>query len=378
MAVSLGPFIMCFLTVLFLTAYVYVTIYVKKDVPHRGMKFVFVGIALILIRMLIPFDFPFTVTITSYKILPPISRVLFRYIGNTEIGLAEILFFIWIVVAVIKVIKLFWCQIRYRNYLRPFIIKDWSKNQQLHEVLQMCGATSLQACVLPQAIAPAIVGLLHPVLVLPEEEFTSKELYYICRHEVEHYRNHDLWLKFFLNLVICTQWFNPLVYIMDRELTLAFELSNDQVVLADCDELECTEYAECIVKVARYQSREFSDKNALSFTKKNHSNIKTRLQFIISKNRNSGKKNKYSVAANYILVAAAVLISVLFVPEAYVPDGLEQEKQTYIKNDTSYFLKEGKEKYRLYMNGKYISTFDAIPKELEYIPVIEKENKSEK
>ena len=55
MEVSLGSFITCFLTVLFLTVYVFVTIYVKKDVLYDGMKIVFLLISIILVRMLVPF-----------------------------------------------------------------------------------------------------------------------------------------------------------------------------------------------------------------------------------------------------------------------------------------------------------------------------------
>ena len=49
MEVSLGPFITCFLTVLFLTVYVFVTVYVKKDVLYDGMKVVFLLISIILV-----------------------------------------------------------------------------------------------------------------------------------------------------------------------------------------------------------------------------------------------------------------------------------------------------------------------------------------
>ena len=56
MEVSLGSFITCFLTVLFLTVYVFVTIYVKKDVLYDGMKIVFLLISIILVRMLVPFN----------------------------------------------------------------------------------------------------------------------------------------------------------------------------------------------------------------------------------------------------------------------------------------------------------------------------------
>ena len=65
-------------------------------------------------------------------------------------------------------------------------------------------------------ISPAVVGIRKPILVLPEYPFSENELYYVCLHEAEHCRNHDLWLRLLLDIVICTQWFNPLVYLCRR------------------------------------------------------------------------------------------------------------------------------------------------------------------
>ena len=253
MAVSLGPFMTCFLAVLFLTVYIYIVIYVKKDILYSGMKLVFAGIALILIRMMIPFNFPFTQTIVSYKILPPVNKFLFDYIGDTKIDMATILFIIWIAVTLIKIGYFGWEQQKYRACLLPFAVKNWDDYPQLKNVLGRCKISFWRVCIVPMNISPAVVGIRKPILVLPEYPFSENELYYVCLHEAEHCRNHDLWLRLLLDIVICTQWFNPLVYFMQRELTLAFELSNDRVILDTMTERQKMEYAECVMKMVRHQ-----------------------------------------------------------------------------------------------------------------------------
>ena len=82
MSFSLGAFLICFLTVLCLLLFMYYIIYVKREPFDRGMRFLFWVIALILVRMLLPVNFPFTITVSSRVALPPISIFLFDYIGQ--------------------------------------------------------------------------------------------------------------------------------------------------------------------------------------------------------------------------------------------------------------------------------------------------------
>ena len=40
-----------------------------------------------------------------------------------------------------------------------------------------------------------ILGLWHPTIMMPDNDYTQDELIYILRHETEHYYQHDLWIK---------------------------------------------------------------------------------------------------------------------------------------------------------------------------------------
>lgn len=374
MAVSLGPFMTCFLAVLFLTVYIYIVIYVKKDILYSGMKLVFAGIALILIRMMIPFNFPFTQTITSHTIMPFISKLVFWYVG--DIDFAVVLFAIWISVSVIKLLRLVWIQVNFRACLRPFAVKDMSRYPKLAQVLEKCGVSFHEICIVPTRISPAVFGIIKPILILPDCEFTEKELYYICRHEAEHCRNYDLLLRLFLDLVLCTQWFNPLVYFMKKELSLAFELSNDQVILNSMDEMERTEYAECVLKMVRYQNKNTAARgNSLPFAQVNCSNVKTRVRYIMAKEAGR-KKNRISVLLNYVVIGAVLLASFLFVPEAYVVDGIRDNSVVSVSEYKTYFI-EREGNFWLYSDGELIMGVPYIPKEFENIPVLKEEIESE-
>lgn len=369
MSFSLGAFLICFLTVFCLLLFTYYIIYVKREPFDKGMRFLFVVIALILVRMLVPVNFPFTVTVSSRVLLPPVSRFLFGYFGNTNVNLAKILFAAWLVMTVIKLLHLTWRQIGFRNYLLPFICEEKEAAVRVRKILRELDADKIRIALVPGKLTPSIVGLIHPVLVLPEKEFEEQELRYICEHEVEHYKRHDLWLKFFLNLVICAQWFNPLVYLLDRELTLAFELSTDQAVLERHGEETWNEYASCLIKNAKGNDDSVF---GLSFIKIRPENIKTRMRFITSYSAQKNKTKKRTMILRYLFVMAIGVAAVFFVPEAYRVDEVVQGDTFGITEGDSYFVKNG-EKYDLYLEGEYVFSVSSIFEEAKDLPIYAEE-----
>lgn len=373
MEVSLGPFITCFLTVLFLTVYVFVTIYVKKDVLYDGMKIVFLLISIILVRMLVPFNFSFTITIPSYTVLPPIDRFLFSFIGGTGIELAQVLFGIWLVVTMAQILRMILRQRKFRCYLRPFRVKDLTRYPRLYQVLRENDVADLPVYIVPINISPAIVGVFRPVFVLPRQEFSDRELYYICQHEIRHYRNHDLWLKLFIDLVLCAQWFNPAAYFLNKQLTLVFELSNDQGILASCSELQRMEYTECILKVAESRQKNTSYYVGLSFVDIGKSDLEMRTNYIVSEKYRPKKGRFLSMVAQYVLMAAVLVASFMIVPEGSSMQQEVEETTLGITPENSYIVKSESE-YLLFVDGNYMFSLLYIPEEFAELPVYEEED----
>ena len=70
MALSFGPFFTCFIVTLFLTVYLHIIMHHTSVFHKRTIQFSLIGILVILIRMSIPFNFPFTYSFQSYQVLP--------------------------------------------------------------------------------------------------------------------------------------------------------------------------------------------------------------------------------------------------------------------------------------------------------------------
>lgn len=127
---------------------------------------------------------------------------------------------------------------------------------------------------------PMQLGLFRPKLVLPEREYTNGMLESILRHELTHYNRHDILYKWFALTVCCLHWFNPLLWIIRRELDRDCELSCDERLLKSMSVQEKRSYGETLLALAsdRALSRRVI---ATSFATEKR-NLKERLEQIMT------------------------------------------------------------------------------------------------
>ena len=95
------------------------------------------------------------------------------------------------------------------------------------------------------------------ITYLPEEKFTEEELEMIFSHELHHIQRNDTHTKFFLRFCIALGWFHPLVWITVKKGEEDLELSCDEIVLKDADDVGRKRYAQLLLSIAG-DSRGFS------------------------------------------------------------------------------------------------------------------------
>ena len=108
--------------------------------------------------------------------------------------------------------------------------------------LRLCRSRSLGS--------PILLGLLRPVLVLPQRDYSPQMLSNIFRHELTHFRRGDLIFKWFAVLSSALHWFNPIVHIARRELDRACEMSCDERLLRHMDSRDKRSYGETLLSLA--------------------------------------------------------------------------------------------------------------------------------
>jgi beta-lactamase regulating signal transducer with metallopeptidase domain len=112
----------------------------------------------------------------------------------------------------------------------------------------------------PCAVGPAVWGLLHPTVLLPQAVTDGKpadEIELVLAHELIHVRRGDPWFALLRSLVLSVWWFHPLVWWAGRQASRAAERCCDEAVLA---ELRCSaaRYARCLLDILAIKHQLFS------------------------------------------------------------------------------------------------------------------------
>lgn len=147
------------------------------------------------------------------------------------------------------------------------------------------------------AVSPMIIGFMKPVLILPDEQYSSEELFFILKHELVHLKRNDVYVKLLFVIANALHWFNPLVWIMQKEAEVDMELSCDEKVTQGTNYAVRKAYTETLLSTLHKQC---TKRNLLSTQFYGGKQImKKRFKNILGKTR---KKNGVA-----ILIIAAVL-----------------------------------------------------------------------
>ncbi len=155
--------------------------------------------------------------------------------------------------------------------------------------------------------SPMLIGLLKPVIIIPENFLAIGNLNYVFRHELIHFKHLDIWYKWLVQLTVCIHWFNPLVYIISRHINNLCEFACDEAVSKELDAEGRMEYGNTIINAVSfdttYKCKVFS--MTLCEGKKN---LKERLSAIMKAEKKSGRIIFLSLVLIAVLCCTAVLL----------------------------------------------------------------------
>lgn len=146
------------------------------------------------------------------------------------------------------------------------------------------------------AVSPMLAGLFRPVIVLPTADLTPEEFYMMTRHELTHYRRGDILYKWLVQVTLCIHWFNPVVYLMAREIDRCCELSCDETLLRKMDEGGKKQYGNTLLASVAVGGS-YGDKVASLTMSEDGKLLKERLASILR----TGVKSPLVIAASVVL-----------------------------------------------------------------------------
>lgn len=153
--------------------------------------------------------------------------------------------------------------------------------------------------------SPVSIGIAKQVILLPEKEYESKELYFLLRHELIHIRRRDSMIKLLRLVVMSVNWFNPFVYVLSQHLDHWCELSCDELVLAKSAKSDCMDYCKLLLKCADTQKHQNTSLAMNFYGGKMH--MKDRLGFIM--NRYPKSSGKIILLLFVVIVSTTAMVS---------------------------------------------------------------------
>jgi len=151
----------------------------------------------------------------------------------------------------------------------------------------------------PLASTPMLFGLFRPTIILPDQVFTTGQLHAILSHELVHLRRKDTFVKWFTLLASALHWFNPLVWLVRREIDRACELSCDEAVIRDLDIEGKRNYGKTLILVSAESKMPRAVLSATMSEEKK--NLKERLGSIMK----SKQYSRIALALSVLLIISA-------------------------------------------------------------------------
>ena len=119
------------------------------------------------------------------------------------------------------------------------------------KVIEHFRSSSIVICSSSRLEMPTAIGLFKPAIVAPawlHQEATPDELQHVLLHELAHLRRRDDWTNLAQKIVKAILFFHPLVWWIERKLSLDREIACDDAVLAQTASPDL--YARCLTHIA--------------------------------------------------------------------------------------------------------------------------------
>lgn len=265
---------------------------------------------LIIIRLLLPFEFYSSLSVFAPQKEPVFSEVnqpfyienpeefgfsetkeeiptVSEKTKNAKISSESALVFIW-ALGGISVLGFFAA----RHF---YSVKRILKNSEPYDVPEIYKTGKTRFYKSKNLASPLSFGILRPAIVIPEGT-EEKELHFVLLHEQTHIKDKDAVLKTLALFALSLNWFNPLVWFMVKIFERDIERYCDERVLKKIGAEKALFYANTILDFAERESLSMNYFSAASLCERVTSIMKTK-----------HKKQNIFVSA---LVLAAVLLTI--------------------------------------------------------------------
>ncbi len=207
-----------------------------------------------------------------------------------------------------------------------------SVSEELQKTANLCAAEcNIRHCPVLRAFpgihGPMLIGFFRPIIAIPAEGLPLEEAPLILKHELVHFKRHDLWWKLLGVFLQVVHWFNPLVRMLCKELEFYMETSCDAQVVRNLNHSQRKQYGYLLISYVQIQRRS-SSLPSLSFPPE-HKQLKRRIFVMIHGNKS---KKLIVTAIAGILAVSSFTLSAFAAEYQYSNDLGRADRMTYTRS----------------------------------------------
>ncbi|MGN6712669.1 M56 family metallopeptidase [Anaerocolumna jejuensis] len=336
----------------------------NQIIQKAGISSLFIGLLLVLFRLLMPVEFPFARNVPIRHILPDITLFLenkMLYIGTLKLSILQLMHIIWALGIIILLIKFLF---EYLLFKRKVGLLPPAEDIELHSALQEVLADfrshkNFRIVIMKNVTTPMLFGIQKPYIIIPSLNLTKDEWYYVLKHEITHYCKGDLWIKLLVEYLCIFYWWNPFIYLLKKQAAKAIELHTDYKITDSFDDIRKIEYFECILKIAKNQAKDKSNKALLTLTGNNASVLSQRLHVTLT-DYSDISKFTFKHLAVFLTFLFLTASSFLFVFEPYAISPYDESTTFELNEQNAYLVVNPDGGYDLYYKKNYLVTVHEI------------------
>ena len=345
----------------------------QRHAIYREIRLLVLLLVISSVRLAIPINMPFSISIYTKKILPVLADWLFIDISFANLMLYQCIGIVSLLISAVLFVTLL---VRYLRHYRHIMISS-KPSHALDELLSSVApsASRLRIRCISADISPFIIGFVRPLIVVPYGVYSDNELELVIRHEIIHYSEKDSQIKLLIELLTCLFWWNPMIHVIRSKINYALEISNDARLSGSLNEERRIEYAQCIVQTAR-RAVCTNSQFAIPFAHATEASINTRLNYILNRDSNTTKIISKNIRWALIIMPLIILLSFAIIPEPWGVDpeaaanSFSLEYDLNMNPDNSFLIDRGDgDCYTLYIDGHKIGDLSHPDEEFKDIRI---------
>ena len=294
-------------------------------------------------RILFPLELPRVIELGIDEVYPEIYRFLttdHSYGEHLNFSYLDALVYVWLAGVVILTIRYI---ANYHKTMRSITKYASLCGQREYTLLDAVKrdinrSMKISLCTVPNISVPFGIGIFRKTILLPQDNFTDRELYYILLHEYTHFLNHDIPVKMMVSVFCCIFWWNPVAYLLKTDLEQTLEMKCDASVARYLDTQGKAAYLRTIVGVIKQSPAKRPTPYASTALFQTGRMLDVKERFDVVLNCGAGHNKAISQIALFLIGACVFVLSYSVIPQPFFDAPTSMEPNSISFNSSNSFV----------------------------------------